>query len=68
MYIKLPIPLMLIVLSTLFAPSFSQAFFCSQKTHVFYGNGMFINHRDITDSAGRLEDLLRSKGDLPKDE
>lgn len=29
---------------------------------------MFNNHRDITDSVGALEDQLRSKGDLPKEE
>lgn len=68
MYIKFPILLMLFVLSALFGPTFSQASFCAQKTHVFYGNGMFNNQRDITDSVGRLEDLLRSKGDLSKDE
>ncbi len=68
MYIKFPILLMLFVLTTLFSPSFSQASFCAKKTHVFYGNGMFNNHRNLTDSVGRLEDLLRSKGDLPKEE
>ncbi len=68
MYIKFPILLMLFVSSTLLSPTFAQASLCALKTHVFYGNGMYNNHRNITDSVGRLEDLLRSKGDLSKEE
>ena len=68
MYIKFPILLMLFVLTTLFDPTFSQASFCAQKTHVFYGNGMFNNQIDVTDSYKTLESLMRSNGGLSEDE
>jgi hypothetical protein len=68
MYIKYSILLMLFVSSTLLAPTFVQASLCAQKTHVFYGNGMFNDQELATKSYKRLEDNLKSAGDLSDDQ
>jgi hypothetical protein len=37
-------------------------------THIFYGNGMFNNQKDITNSYKKLESMMRSAGNLSEEE
>ena len=68
MYWKLYSFLIYFVFISLIQPHSAQASFCSEKTHVFFGNGMFTSKKDATTASKKLESLLRTTEDLPEDE
>lgn len=46
----------------------ANADFCDRKTHVFFGNGMFNDYEQATNSKYSLENSMRPSGNLSEDQ